>query len=420
MRWRTTLRASFDLEWRALVRGKALWASLAAVAFVHWLAPGLVRGDGTDAGVREMGIRLAAGGSFAVALLVTLAAGCGLFAREREMNRLGLTLVRPAHAFGVVTGRWLALSLFAGILLAFSGGLLLCRDAWSSTPCRHHFAPRLPSPMSVAMLQYDRYVADPNTLDVIRKAPKSAVLQHLAMKENERYEVARPGETLMWDFGTFPKNAVGVPVVAIRFAASYDMRLDVRGTFNFRTFGGDVSNKTQSVLEFPLASVATNAGERLSFVNRSPQNVMVRPRRDVELLLPADSFALNDLRAGVEMLSIAMFLAAFGMFLSSCLSKPVSLFTSLSLVAVALMAPGVVEQYPDTFDANFIDKTGLVMSRFVASLTDGLSNASPVANLSQDRCVEWSVALRALATNGLLLSAFLLAAAAALIRRKPR
>lgn len=414
------MRASFELEWRALVRGKALWASLAAVALVHWFAPDLVRGDGTAAGAREMGVRLAAGGSFAIALLVALAAGCGLFARERESNRLGLTLVRPARAFGVVAGRWLALTLFAATLLAFSGGLLLCRGAWSSTPCRHHFVPRLPSPMSVALLQYDRYVADEHTLDAVKKAPKGAVLQHLAMKENERYEVARPGETLAWDFGAFPERAAGAPVVAIRFAATYDMRIDVRGTFNFRTFSAAVTNKTQSVLELPLAAAATNAGEKLTFVNRSQQNVMVRPRRDVELLLPADAFAWNDLRASLEMLSIAAFLAAFGMFLSSCLSKPVSLFTALSMVAVALMAPGVVEQYPDTFDANLVDKAGLAMSRFVASVTDGLSNASPVENLSQGRCVEWRAALRALAVNGLLLPACLLAASAALIRRKPK
>ncbi len=417
------MRESFKLEWRALVRGRALWAALVAVALAHLLAPSLVRGDGTAEGVREMGIRLAEGASLAVALLVSLASGCGLFAREREANRLGMTLVRPACAFAVVFGRWLALTCHAALLIGFSGALLLCRAEWAAVPCRHHFTPRLPSPMEVARLQIDRYLKDERTPDSVRKAPRGAVLQHLAMMENERYEVARPGETVSWDFGDFPgrddPNAPS-PVVGVRFAASYDLRTPVFGAFSFRRFAAGVTNCTQAVLEIPLLAAATNAGERLSFANRGVRDVMVRPRRDVELLLPADSFVWNAVRASAVMLSLAAFLAALGMFLSSALSKPTALFTGLSLVVVTLMSPSVVERYPDTFDANLIDKIGLSISRFIAGVTGGLSDVSPVADLAASRCVEWTLAVRTLSANGLLLSGILLACAALVIRRRPQ
>ena len=113
------------LTLRALVRGRMLVLLLVAVALVHWLMPGIVRSDGTEAGALEMYVRSVPGSVAAAVLLTVLAAACGLFAREREEKRLALTLVRPVNALGVACGKWLALSLTAALALALSSLLLL-------------------------------------------------------------------------------------------------------------------------------------------------------------------------------------------------------------------------------------------------------------------------------------------------------
>ena len=95
------MRDSFVLTWRALVRGHVLSLLLAATALAHAFLPAIVRGDGTEAGWREMFVRAVPGAAYAFIAVAALSCACGLFAQERERFRLSLTVVRPASAFGV-------------------------------------------------------------------------------------------------------------------------------------------------------------------------------------------------------------------------------------------------------------------------------------------------------------------------------
>ena len=139
------MRESLRLTLRALVRGHVLTLLLTAVALVHVLFPSIVRGDNTAAGWREMFIRAVPGFVVAVVLVVTLACACGFFSRERETNRLALTVVRPASAFSVAVGRWLALCGVAAMTLALNAVLTFARIP-DAPDCRHHVAPILPPP----------------------------------------------------------------------------------------------------------------------------------------------------------------------------------------------------------------------------------------------------------------------------------
>ena len=166
------------------------------------------------------------------------------------------------------------------------------------------------------------------------------------------------------------------------------------------------------------------------FRNTGRSEVMLRPRRDVELLTPADSFGMNMVRASCEMLCVIAFLCAFGLFLSSALSRPVAIFTALVALTVTEMAPAVLsqcpetldlpvlEQYPETLDLPFTDRMGLWLSRGVAFATSAVSGPQPISDLATGTCVEWSALGHAALVDAVVAPCVLLTLAAYLVRRR--
>ena len=156
----------------------------------------------------------------------------------------------------------------------------------------------------------------------------------------------------------------------------------------------------------------------MSFHNTGKTTVMLRPRRDVEVLTPADSFVMNTLRATCEMLCVVAFLCAFGLFLSASLSRPVAIFTALVMLVVVEMAPAVVAQYPDTLDLPMSDRMGLWLSHAVAFATSALAEPQPISDLATGTCVEWSTLARTAFVNAVVAPLVLLSLAAYIVRRR--
>lgn len=417
------MKHSFLLVWRALVRGRVLFLLLAAVALAHLLLPALVRSDGTAAGGREMYVRAVTGATYVLTVAVVLACACGAFAQERAHARLPLAMVRPASAFGVACGAWLALCALAAAALALTAALTWARLP-ETPPCRHRHVPALPPAAEAAHGQLAAYLADARTPEAVRKAPRAAVLRLLANKERERYDVVRPGAREAWPFPEALADATGL-VVRVRFATPFDLRTPLAGVFTLGACAAVVSNCTQSVVEAGLARRGTGgaaAGAQrgaLAFENTGGEVVMLRPRRDLEILAPADAYAANLARAVLQMLSLAALLAAFGLFLSAALSRPVALFTAFVSLAVALMAPSVVLQYPDALEASLADRAGLAVARALSFLAAPAEEAAPLAHLATDVCIEWGALARSVLVNAVALPLALLALAAACARRRP-
>ncbi len=414
------MRESFLLTLRALARGHVLTVLLAALALVHATFPALVRGDGTADGAREMFLRAVPGSVVALVLVSLLSCACGLFARERDLHRLAQTVIRPVSSFSLALGRWLALCTAALLLLAANAAVVAvrCKDA---PDCRHHHSPALPPPAVVARQMMEEYLNDPNTPEAVKKAPRRAVLALLTNKESDRYDVVPPGGRISWPFNDIGLGADGAGtgvLVRVCFASAYSMRSPVRGTFILGEAAATVSNDTQSVVDIPLAGMAS-CTNGLVFANAGKDSVMLRPRRDLELLLPADGFMANLLRATLLSFSTAALLAAFGLFLSAALSRPVALFTAMVLVAVALMAPSAIEQFPDELNVSLANRIGLALSRGVAFLTSAFAEPSPVADLATSRCIEWPELARTLVMNVLVLPLLLLGMAARIVRSRP-
>ena len=415
------MRESFLLTLRSLVRGHVLTVLAAATAAVHMLFPALVRGDGTVAGAREMFLRAVPGTVVALVLVSVTACACGLFARERDAHRLALAAVRPVSAFSLATGRWLALCAVALPLLAANALLVAVRFP-DAPDCRHHHSPTLPPPVVVARKMMEAYLKDPETPEAVRKASPRAVLTLLTNKESDRYNVISPGERMSWPFDGMGLDDGAAKetkaIVRVCFASTFSTRTPVRGTFSFGGASAVVSNETQSVVDIPLTGDASHATE-LVFVNNGRDSVMLRPRRDMEILLPADSFQANLFRATLQSFATIALLAAFGIFLSAALSRPVAVFTALVLVAVALMAPSAIEQFPDELDVSLANRIGLALSRGVAFLTASFAGPSPVSDMAESRCIEWSALARTLVVDVLALPMMFLGLAARIVRSRP-
>ena len=410
---------AFILAWRALVRGHVLTLLLAATALAHLLLPALVRGDGTADGWREMYVRAVSGSTFLFTAATVLVCACGFLAQERRRVRLTLVAVRPVPLFSFAAGTWLALCLAAGLAYCATAAFTWARMP-SAPGCMHHYAPALPPPAETAKRMMAEYLADPATPENVRKAPKSAVLSLLTNKELDRYDVVRPGAEMAWPFPEGLAGQAGVQV-RVRFATQFELRAPFEGTFTLDGLGAAVSNTTQAVLDIPLAprAGAAASGGGLHFANTGRETVMLRPRRDLELLSPADGFPANLARAVVQMLASTALLAAFGLFLSAALSRPVAIFTAVIAVLVAMMAPSVVSQFPDGLDVALSDRIGLAISRAVSLLASAAGESEPISDLATGTCIEWRELGRCVLLNAGLLPAGLLALAAFVVRRRP-
>ena len=403
----------FRLELTALVRSGTL-ALLTAVSVLWVLVfPFLARGDGTAEGARELYLRYSLGGVFALLVVCLLASATGTLARERAAKRLQLTVVRPVRYFAIALGKIAAHALVGAVVLGLAALIVLFRTE-TDVRCSHVLAPVLPSPAEEAKLMYDTYMKDPSTSDEIRKAPKAAVLRLLTQRAIDHYQTIPTNAVASWKFESL-EGLEGLSV-RMRFTNQYEMRQDVAGTFRLDGLTGVVSNITQAVLTIPLKGESgydlVSGDVELSFANRGGHPVMFRPRKDLNLLVPADGFSANLLRGYLVMVAVLAFVIAFGTFLSAALSRPVALFVAIVMLLVSEMSPSVLEQYPDALETSRIDRIGLAMTRVAAELTHPISSLSPLEALSKDECIEARLVGQAWAVNFLalpLLFAFLAA-----------
>ena len=408
----------FWLEFTGFVRSKAL-ALLIAASVVWMLAlPFVMKGDGTADGGRELYVHYSLGGVFTLLVVALLASATGSLAREREAKRLQLTLVRPVRYTLIVLGKILAHVAVGALVLAIACGALAFK-ADLGRPCNHVLSPILPTPREEAKAMYESYMKDPETPEAVKKTKKEIVLRLLENRAVDRYEAIQTNETARWKFGgsSFAKATEDKLAVRMRFTNQYEMRQDVRGVFTFGDYRGVVSNITQAVVTVPLM-MRTLDGRRetgvLAFENQGTSALMLRPRKDINLLVSADAFGWNLVRAYVVLVAILAFVISLGTFLSAGLGRPVAMFVAFVMLIVSEMSPSVVEQYPDELETKLVDRIGLYITRFAAEVTRPVSAAAPLEALAKDECVEPTAMLR-LAVADLIAVPLILSLLAALV-----
>ena len=412
----------FWLEFTGFVRSKAL--ALLVAASVLWMLglPFVMKGDGTADGARELYIHYSLGGVFALLVIALLASATGSLAREREAKRLQLTLVRPVRYTLIVLGKILAHVAAGALVLAIACAALALRTGLAR-PCNHVLSPMLPSPSEEAKVMYESYMKAPETPVAVKKAKKEIVLRLLANRAVDRYETIRTNATATWKFrGVEGSGGLEGLAVRMRFTNQYDMRQDVRGMFRLGGLEGVVSNITQAVLTVPLTPRRTLDGRQetgaLAFENQGKSALMLRPRKDINLLVPSDAFGWNLIRAYAVLVAILSFVVSLGVFLSAGLGRPVAMFVAFVTLIVSEMSPSVIEQYPDELETDLADRIGLHITRFAAGVTRPVSAAAPLEALAKDECVEPATVLHLAAADFLAIPLLLALLSACLLPRK--
>jgi len=364
-----------------------------------------VRTDGTAEGAWRLCVQYSLGGVFVLLLVALLASATGSVARERAAKRLQLTLVRPVRYFSIALGKILAHVTVGAVVLA--AACLMTISPAAGRRCHHVLSPVLPSPHEEAQAMYEAYMRDPSTPEAVKKAKKDVVVRLLTQRAVDRYETIPTNSTMTWQFDFSPVQPSTFNLqppslsVRMRFTNQMEMRQDVRGTFRLGGLSAAVSNITQAVLSVPLTGAA--AGPRgtaeLSFDNRGTAALMLRPRKDLNLLVPADAFVWNLLRAFLGMVAVLSLTVSVGVFLSCSLGRPVALFVAFVVLTVGEMSPSVSEQYPDGLETDPIDRIGLCMTRFSAKVTRPISSLQPLTALAADECVEVREVAKALLSD---------------------
>lgn len=408
-------------ECRAILRSKSLLFLLIATVAWMFAAPHLFTGDGTLSGLREMSVHYSLGGVAAMLAITLLVAATGSIARERAAKRLALTMVRPVRYFSIALGKILAYVLCGALVLSVGAVIEFIRQP--DVQCRHVLQPVMQSVAAEAEEMYAYYMASSNTPAKAKSAKKEVVLRLLANRAKDRYDNIETNSTWTWkfDLANMPAldSRVETPTVRFRFSAMYDHREEVNGDLSFGPYSGVVSNITQAVIEVPLAYTNVDgAANELTFRNNGKTAVMLRPRRDVELLLPADGFRANIVRAYLELVSMLALLIAFGVFLGSALGRPAALFTALATLLLSEMAPSVVDAYVDQLETDKADAIGLAMTRAAAAITQPVSSLRPMEALSLDECVEPREVLATIAIDLVCLPLFFALLSAFVMPRK--
>ena len=273
---------------------------------------------------------------------------------------------------------------------------------------------------------YAAFMADPETPPAVKRTKKAIVLRLLENKALDHYQTIPTNATLTWTFADPALATAEGLSVRMRFSTAFNSREEVRGVFTIGDWTASVSNITQAILTVPLAREfrfgtgykPMTPDSELAFHNQGRNPLMLRPRKDIDLLLPADSFAANLLRSYVLLVVTLALVVAFGLFLSASLGRPVALFVAIVTVLVGEMSPSVIEQYPDELETKLSDRIGLVLTRFAAEVTRPVTTLNPLERLSLDECVEPSTVLRAVAFDGLLLPVVLAVLAGFVLPRK--
>ncbi len=416
-----SLFSVLNLELKALFRSFSVPLLLLSVVAWVWAVPSIVTDDGTPEGAWRLHLMWSISGAFALIVIAWASAAAGSLARERQLKRLPLSLTRPLPRAFLVYGRYWAFLLTGILALACALTTFALRHRTSpelAQPCYHSYRPVMPTPHEEALALYEKYMSSPETPDEVKKLPKARVLRILESRAAENYQGIPTNRLTKWTFRA-PKTAEIPPIVRLRLSTPMDLRDSIRGEFLFQSWAGTVESVTQTILDVPLTNSTQTADfPKLAFRNDSPTNLMLRPRQDLELLYVADGFLGNLFRAGLELTAILALVLAFALFVGSGLSRSVAIFTVISLLAVTLMAPAIVESYPDPMETNVTERIGLTITRAAQSLTRPLAVYSPVDHLAESTCIEWAEVTEALITNAVVFPILLSLLAGLILSRR--
>lgn len=405
------LWASFRLELCASVRSRAL--ALLTGASLAWVlaVPHVLKGDGSVVGWFELCVRYSLGVVFALVLVSLAASAAGSLAKDRAAKRLQLSLVRPTPHFAIALGRMLALTAVGAFVLALAALTMTLRlrpfqaESGYGRFCDHVIEPQLASPHAAVEERLAELRKD--NPDFVEKGGERDIRRFLLRYVTSRYETVRPGEQASWTFDTSSVGDGSEVAVRLRVTDVFDRLEQVDATLRLGDREGRLTHVNKTLVKVPLDRAAGEASEAdpsvLTLANGGGLAVSLCPYRDLHLLVKADAFGWNVFRAWIVLSGILSVVIAFSLFLGSCLSRSVAIFSVVSLLAISTISPVLVEDYPDPSGMTWLDRVSMRLTDFAVSATSPLSVYSPISDLESTTCVEWRAVGSSIGLNVILL-----------------
>lgn len=379
----------FKLELLSALRSKTIHIFFIVSTLWMLLGRSLLKGD--DLQVYQLSVRYLFGVVFCVVIVALGSAAAGAVANDRVAKRLQLTLIRPVPRFVIALARSLALTLIGGCVL-FSALVLLWACGGRGRVCDKVYAPTLENPRVEALNMFDELCkAKKEFRDDVEKVGKREVLKYLESLVRDKYVTIDSAKSVFWAFDSVPANIKDAKV-RVRFDDSWGRTGSISGMFIFRSLKGIVDNPVKSVsyVKLDRQSSEDNPLNRLIFVNNSNASLSIQPRNDLNILIPADSFAHNAFRAWLVMSLSLLCVVSLGVFLGSCLGRGVAVFALISMLCVMVVSPATIEEYPDPLNANSVTRFSVLLTEFSSALTSPIDRFEPVGALESDECIEWS------------------------------
>ncbi|MFO7935989.1 MAG: hypothetical protein R6V06_00025 [Kiritimatiellia bacterium] len=407
----TQIRGITLLALQASTRTRVVLLLVLLQVICVFMLPRAVEGDGTPAGDLEILLTYTLGLSFAVQALATMWASCSLFAGEISSLRIQMTVVKPAGFVVLWLGRWFALLLLNAALLVIVYVLVYLqvrmaeyRGGWARDviPASQHLSrPVLPSTEESARL----------LLEQMKKAgtipegmSEEEVLDTLEEQESERYDIINPGDEISLNFALKrPVEKDDEITLRLEFDTEYSTRENVRGVVRLAEKGnpGNYQEKTldsvtqnELFLKFKASDFISRSktGKPLRsfdltfFYNSRDEKasaLMLRLRQDIVLLLPGGSFEMNLVRSAFLQGCVLAVLAAFGLALSACFSFPVASFAATAVLALVMMAGGVLPMVSKEDEKVWSTRVGVKVLRSVRYVTKHAVGASPLTSVAR-------------------------------------
>ena len=401
--------ASFRLELCASVRSRAL--ALLTVASLAWVlaVPHVLKGDGSVVGWFELCVRYSLGVVFTLVLVSLASSAAGSLAKDRAAKRLQLSLVRPTPHFLIALGRMLALTAVGAFVLALAALTMALRlrpfqaDSGYGRFCDHVIEPQLASPHAAV----DERLAElrRDNPGFVEEGGEHDIRRFLLRYVTSRYETVQPGERATWTFDTASRGDGSEVSVRLRVTDVFDRLEQVDAKLRLGNREGSLAHVNKTLVKVPLDRTAEepSAPDVLTLANDGKLAISLCPYRDLHLLVKADAFGWNVFRAWAVLTGLLSVVIAFSLFLGSCLSRSVAIFSVVSLLVISTVSPTLVEDYPDPTGMTWLDRVSMRLTDFAVSATSPLSVYSPISDLESTTCIEWRTVGRSLGLNVVLL-----------------
>jgi hypothetical protein len=329
------------------------------------LLPLLLDGDGTAAGKAQMILSYNFTAALCILSLATIWTSCGSISREISDRQLQMVLCKPVTAGQIWLGKWLGILLVTAFLLGlctlitfFAVHLVLPADTGPQSPsasvltCRMALAPALPPLDNEVALRIKSLRAEGILTKTVSDLQVWDEIRRQVVSERQ---VAAGGTSREWRFHFSKAPPPGRLTLTYSFEPIARDLAPVLGTWSIHSTNGTSLWSGQAIstldgtsrIEIPSA-VEIPKGEILLRYSNPAGNRTLVFSEEIRFLYPASSFGLNMLRTTLILFGTLALLAALGLSIGALFSFPVSIFTSATIMLIALIVHFFV-QYENIF-----------------------------------------------------------------------